>query len=738
MYIILGAIFALFLSFAQAKHAWIRAYYFSSGDCSGPPIMGNVDVPRDVCESLIFGGSSMRLTETTLGDWTREINAGATGCYLYAFTQLGCYERYLDLILDPADVMNLCIPSRDANDPFFSLSFTCIYGEPPRRRRTLPAAANRTTNELNMTNPDVASAYLRGRALVDELRKFNGTTRFNNSIASGPAQNSYNATSITINSGNSSMDGPVQNISIRSVNHQGPAFISRERNANLTRKANHSSPVSARSVNFHGPALINGKPNSNYSHKLTARESDDEPSIASGILYLNSTHNINNSRSESPVEPIGARSVNYHGSALIDEEPNLNSSCEYKDSKPGDHVQLGNNTNGHHELADVNRVPITNVTRAQIHSAGTQTIDDSNRDVDYSEDDSDWSDDDFDANRNEYESYRNSTSLDKRDSINLFWEGPTRSLWMLHPWTGSILCYKCFAKAADDFGNFQCRWGYKIAYMGDCGDKPLAPIYTSTITVQPVVTVTPLPGQQSIQKRSWHMPVLLSNPWYPGITVCALAEWEGRNKRWKQSVKIEEVHKKLYKCDKSPIAQNIMVWARTETYTAPVKTVTATAQQLAQTIIKTVIITPEVAPTWFESILVPTPSVVPSKSTPSASVSILRASDFRDVTTVLAAVAVPTTSVGTVSPPIEPTPVSSLPVISHVGPAGSFTSASIGFRPPDKTTSTTRDYFTSTTVGVRPTDVTEATPQLQPRHKYLGPTVGGFSTVIISRSRDTP
>ncbi|EUC42009.1 hypothetical protein COCMIDRAFT_66056, partial [Bipolaris oryzae ATCC 44560] len=70
------ALFALFTALAQAKHERIRIYAFTSADCNGPPIYGNIDFRRDKCMPIPFGASSLKIMEIKKGDWTKELNAG--------------------------------------------------------------------------------------------------------------------------------------------------------------------------------------------------------------------------------------------------------------------------------------------------------------------------------------------------------------------------------------------------------------------------------------------------------------------------------------------------------------------------------------------------------------------------------------------------------------------------------------------------------------------------------------
>ncbi|KAF1970834.1 hypothetical protein BU23DRAFT_203709 [Bimuria novae-zelandiae CBS 107.79] len=150
---------------------------------------------------------------------------------------------------------------------------------------------------------------------------------------------------------------------------------------------------------------------------------------------------------------------------------------------------------------------------------------------------------DFDATENDtviaaaaHADFSDEASLEPRGKHNV------KGKWMKHPWTGSLICYKCWTKHSDSYWNFRCHSGNGHKNDIDCGPKPtfLPPPGTlTTVTLAKTITLyttstVHLPMEPhstaALEKRSEHIPVTFQNPWLPGEDVCADAEWEKQGK----------------------------------------------------------------------------------------------------------------------------------------------------------------------------------------------------------------
>ncbi|KAF5848405.1 hypothetical protein GGP41_005774 [Bipolaris sorokiniana] len=547
MFRLLSAIFALFIALAQAKHEDLRLYAFSSADCNGPPIYGNIDFKRDKCTPISFGASSIKIMEKHKGDWTKELNAGATGCYFYAYTQYGCLERYLDTLVDPGDVIASCIPSRDANAPIMSISYMCIRGAPPKRN--LPPGAGNWTHYTNDTIPYVSKREPKWHTpgFVNQTAGLNETGRPGDNLTTGHHESSVVLPKPEFNlKSKSNSTREVKRGNLTTL-YYGPHFPNKQPKLNSTRKIDNGNMT----TRHHGPAFINGQPNFNNSKpkttegNLTVRHYG--PAIGDGKLNFRSTPGSNKETSwnetQSAVNQTAEQDVEVAYKTVVVETVVVEPAA-FKT------VII--------EPAVEERAVVERVTNKTVVSNSTE--------VDYSDDDSDSDSDDSDSSL----PTGNSTTLSKRLH---WWQGPRRGVWMLHPWTGSILCYECFSRSEKALEWFECQSGSDNPT--DCGERPLAPVYTKTISIQPVVTV--IPGDaRPLAKRSWHRPVYLHNPWYPGMTLCGKAVWEGRGKKLHQEIRIKKPRAKLRKCEKSPEAQNIAIYIRTATTTEPVRTTSST------------------------------------------------------------------------------------------------------------------------------------------------------------------
>lgn len=156
--------------------------------------------------------------------------------------------------------------------------------------------------------------------------------------------------------------------------------------------------------------------------------------------------------------------------------------------------------------------------------------------------------------------------------------GESKGVWMLHPWSLSMMCYSCYTKKAHDYRKIECRGGER--FHADCGPMPTAQVdgnparhSTTTSTVTAVTTTHSTRVQKTTaykdttstvtgvllgddtsdeefpkldidlhKKKSWHTPVKFPHPFIAGRDACADAEWEKRGQGSKQYVKLQKVH----------------------------------------------------------------------------------------------------------------------------------------------------------------------------------------------------
>lgn len=184
--------------------------------------------------------------------------------------------------------------------------------------------------------------------------------------------------------------------------------------------------------------------------------------------------------------------------------------------------------------------------------------------------------------------------------------GESTGIWMLHPWSDSLSCYRCYTKKTGDYGKFECRSG--VDYPAQCGPmpdseegKPTTGKTTTTISTTALatthitttvltarsssatttITITSVPtstdqststestalaksGSQGrvidtsssdsdsdsdwpqldieLSRKSWHTPVKFWHPWVNTSMWCADAEWEKRG-RPESYIKIQHCHK---------------------------------------------------------------------------------------------------------------------------------------------------------------------------------------------------
>jgi hypothetical protein len=169
----------------------------------------------------------------------------------------------------------------------------------------------------------------------------------------------------------------------------------------------------------------------------------------------------------------------------------------------------------------------------------------------------------------------------------------SKGVWMLHPWTLSMVCYTCYAKKAGNLHKIECRFGHR--FQIDCGPKPTDVMdgtekryttTTATTTMLTKVDLTSTSMMTTYQKlgskvasavvgvflgddlsdssdssddefvvppitlhrnaphhgQSWHTPVKFPHPFFAGQKSCADAEWEKRGQGIKEYIKIQHVH----------------------------------------------------------------------------------------------------------------------------------------------------------------------------------------------------
>jgi hypothetical protein len=131
---------------------------------------------------------------------------------------------------------------------------------------------------------------------------------------------------------------------------------------------------------------------------------------------------------------------------------------------------------------------------------------------------------------------------------------------MLHPWTGTVICYQCYTKKEDNFSWVKCFSGHDVPHL--CGPRPVDvlgnPLTTTTTQTSASTTYVTksiaLPGIKTIthttttaattplpiQARSWHQKVSFKLPWN-NVRACADAEWEKRGKP-NSEIRLQDVH----------------------------------------------------------------------------------------------------------------------------------------------------------------------------------------------------
>lgn len=164
-----------------------------------------------------------------------------------------------------------------------------------------------------------------------------------------------------------------------------------------------------------------------------------------------------------------------------------------------------------------------------------------------------------------------------------------KGVWMLHPWSKSVVCYSCYPKKKGNYGKIECRHG--IDYPIQCGGRPIEEDgdvktpHTTTTSTETATATTHITRMKKAaysktlrdgdytssdsnsdsnsdsdsdsdsdlepkilhmdfelsQKRSWHMPVKFGHPFIAGQYLCADAEWEKRG-RPESYIKIQHCH----------------------------------------------------------------------------------------------------------------------------------------------------------------------------------------------------
>lgn len=73
------------------------------------------------------------------------------------------------------------------------------------------------------------------------------------------------------------------------------------------------------------------------------------------------------------------------------------------------------------------------------------------------------------------------------------------------------------------------------------------PTLVTTTVPTLVTTIVPAereaatkPAPELEERKSWHTPVFVHNPYIPGMLMCADAEWENRGKAYKQEIRLQK------------------------------------------------------------------------------------------------------------------------------------------------------------------------------------------------------
>lgn len=130
-------------------------------------------------------------------------------------------------------------------------------------------------------------------------------------------------------------------------------------------------------------------------------------------------------------------------------------------------------------------------------------------------------------------------------------------VWYKHPWRNDDICMMCYTHRELGFEHFRCSYGGKgDRYKIDCGPLPEL-VRPSTVTHWEQATETaalaiPVAAAPtdapSVQKRSVHARVLMTNPWIPGVRICADAEWQDYMQDKGTEVKIHRTGRPARKC----------------------------------------------------------------------------------------------------------------------------------------------------------------------------------------------
>jgi hypothetical protein len=162
----LSALLALFSVSAQAKSKdqKLRMYIFSSNDCNGPTIGGNLDAKMGHCFNLV-GGGAQSIRPFTKGDtrWIDDVNNSGNECGMIGYKNYGCnYGDHNGGGSLPSKIEE-CIPSEDGSQ-ILSVLFTCDQNilrclDAPVHKTTITVAPlpEAPTTTITLPVPEVVS-----------------------------------------------------------------------------------------------------------------------------------------------------------------------------------------------------------------------------------------------------------------------------------------------------------------------------------------------------------------------------------------------------------------------------------------------------------------------------------------------------------------------------------------------------------------------------------------------------
>ncbi|KAF1831449.1 hypothetical protein BDW02DRAFT_632796 [Decorospora gaudefroyi] len=123
VFLILIALLGLFSILGHAKKEKLRLYAFTSDDCNGPPLGGNIDIKLGKCHNLLGGAQSIKPFAKKHSKWIEGINDG-DHCAVTTYSQYGCLPSQETSDEDIPQVISQCVSSSGA-DQILSVKFDC-------------------------------------------------------------------------------------------------------------------------------------------------------------------------------------------------------------------------------------------------------------------------------------------------------------------------------------------------------------------------------------------------------------------------------------------------------------------------------------------------------------------------------------------------------------------------------------------------------------------------------------